>query len=220
MFILAICSFHQTLAFSGYKLVPPSLHLLVISPPPDTCSPVPAPRTGSLYFSEPKQIVSRSWARSIESFAQAQGEVISREVLKTVDKELAPYPYELWPSWKPLFEGLTKEGIERVLGPGGEGLGSWDIDGFEVGEAEELTGGQDASSSLAAERVLRHRAEREGKEYDAERSKGVEKASKWAQFDLRKSWREGAVGEEVSLFARDKSWLFWHVVDSQLSGGT
>lgn len=45
------------------------------------------------------------------------------------------------------------------------------------------------------------------------------KVGGWVQFDVRKSWRKGAEGEEVSLFARDQSWLFWEVVMEQLGGG-
>lgn len=220
-------SFHQTLAFSGFKLLPPSLHLAVFAPPHAAASPspIPAPRTGLLFFSEPQQVVARAWSRPLESLAAVAAgptDVVSREVLKTLDKELAPYPFDLWPDWKPLFDGLTKRSIEAVLGPGGEGPGSWDLDGFEIGEEEELAGGADALSSLAAERVLRHRAEREGKPFDASgrpAAVGGERRHRWAQFDVRKSWRAGALGEEVSLFARDKSWLFWNVVDGQCGGG-
>jgi hypothetical protein len=42
----------------------------------------------------------------------------------------------------------------------------------------------------------------------------------WVRCDVRKSWREGAVGEERTLFARDKSWLFWEVVKTQCHSGT
>lgn len=38
-------------------------------------------------------------------------------------------------------------------------------------------------------------------------------------FRLKKSWRDGAVGEEVTRYSRDKSWLFGNVVDRQLGEG-
>jgi hypothetical protein len=225
-------SCHQTLAFSGYKLLPPSLHLAVFAPPLGRSeSPVPAPRTGTLFFSTPRQVIARTWSRAVDSLAAAAEEpVVSREVLQTLDKELAPYPYDLWPAWKPLLDGLTKEAIERVLGSGGDGPGCWDLDGFEIGEEEELAGGgsgDGSHASLAAERVLRHRAEREGKPFDglagrppaASTAADDQRRHRWAQFDIRRSWRAGALGEEVSLFARDKSWLFADVVERQCGGG-
>lgn len=178
-------------------------------------------------------MIARTWSRAVDSLAAPPAEeepVVSREVLQTLDKELAPYPYDLWPAWKPLLDGLTRASIERVLGPGGDGPGSWDLDGFEIGEEEELASSSDGSyASLAAARVLRHRAEREGKPFDgltarrpvvaSTTTESDQRRHRWAQFDIRRSWRAGALGEEVSLFARDKSWLFADVVERQCTGG-
>jgi A1 cistron-splicing factor AAR2 len=41
----------------------------------------------------------------------------------------------------------------------------------------------------------------------------------YAPFDLRRSWRKGAVGEEVTLYSKDKSWLLQHVIKEQFGGG-
>lgn len=86
--------------------------------------------------------------------------------------------------------------------------------------------------------MLRNRARKEREEKEAKESASVTELKEedgsskgpkdvlvkgtkqgWVQFDVRRSWRRGAEGEEVSLFARDKSWLFWDVVESQCGGG-
>lgn len=46
------------------------------------------------------------------------------------------------------------------------------------------------------------------------------KGSGWIRCDVRKSWREGAVGEERTVYAGDKTWLFWEVVRRDCAGGT
>lgn len=36
---------------------------------------------------------------------------------------------------------------------------------------------------------------------------------RFVHFDLRRSWRDGAVGEELTRWARDKSWLLASVLE-------
>lgn len=96
----------------------------------------------------------------------------------------------------------------------------WNLDGLEIGEGEEVGEGVGEAETLGGERVLRHRRKEKGEYIEEVRERGVAKrVGGWARFDVRKSWRAGAEGEEVTLFARDKSWLFWEVVQGQLGGG-
>ncbi|CDZ97714.1 mRNA splicing factor [Phaffia rhodozyma] len=221
-------SLNQVLDFAGFKLIPPSLHLIVLSPPGGTSldEVLPSPRTGTLYFSHPLQVVTRVWSSSVDSLktpTDGPDVVVSKEVLKGLDTKLAPYPIDRWETWKTLFptKFVDVGKVERVLGKEGS-VGGWDLDGFELSSRVEEEEGDMIGVSLGGERVLRHRSEKEGKAgADLTRSKDGEPSGdgiKWAMFDLKRSWRQGAVGEETTTFARDKSWLFWHVVQEQCNG--
>lgn len=175
-------------------------------------------------------------------------EIISPDVLKTLDPTLAPYPYAGFQAWQSLFPPtlkITDATLERVLGPASVEEGAadasgrfWDLDGLTLSQGEDLDGA--VGDTLAAERVLRHRRERDGHvdtgdveramkgtSLGGERVQGEGEAKRegegaavgWARFDLRKSWREGAIGQERSEWARNKSWLFWDIVERQCGGG-
>ena len=45
-----------------------------------------------------------------------------------------------------------------------------------------------------------------------------EKKLHFADYDLKRSWRTGATGEEITRDSRDKSWLLAHIVEHQLGG--
>lgn len=306
-----------TSTFSGYKLLPPTLHLLTLTSSQTMQSGIPIPLNGTLFFSPPRQTLQRSFdvahdsLRSYDSDNDAGQIIVSKDVLKGLDPTLAPYDYEGYERWNALFpkDCVTPRLIANVLGPPSSSSSSasstagmfWDLDGFDIAglDGEMTLRGEEADdeeTSLGVERVLRHRAEREkaksatqGEETTREvhrkevlpqsgltelcsdstisqegvdgqqmdESTPIPPASSsasastsaqsgplqvsatfssplpssspsaiekrryplWVTCDLRKSWRQGAVGEERTRFAADKSWLFWHVVQEQCDGG-
>lgn len=130
------------------------------------------------------------------SHPESQEDVISDDHLRALDPGLAAYPFDGLEAWKSLTSALTDKIIIDVLGSRISG-----IDGMRgvEGDKEDLaaTGDEDVS----------------GIEEGGDRRK-----LRFVQYDLRRSWRDGAVGEEVTRYSRDKSYLLGQVI-SRLNGG-
>jgi A1 cistron-splicing factor AAR2 len=137
---------------------------------------------------EPRQRIVLTFDPATENVSDVEG-VISDDHLKTLDKELAPYPFDGLAQWKSLTEGVDQEILDRVVSNNR-------MDGMTSAAGEETERG---------EQELNKDEEREGR-------------LRFTSFHLKRSWRDGAIGEEVTQFARDKSWLFGHVVKGELGG--
>lgn len=114
--------------------------------------------------------------------------MISEDHLKSLDKELAPYPFNGLNVWKATTSHITEETLQTVLGEDRMLSGMTHVTGEETEKGESMLG--------------TGHTEEEG--------------IKFVQFRLKKSWREGAVGEEVTRYSKDKSWLLSHVLQRQL----
>jgi len=101
---------------------------------------------------------------------------LSDDHLKSLDKELAPYPFEGMDTWKSLTGFINDDILDYVISDGR-------VDGMTQVEGEEEAGSFDQGKRL-----------------------------RFPQFDLKRSWREGAVGEEITRYSRDKSWLLSNVI--------
>lgn len=111
--------------------------------------------------------------------------VISDDHLKTLDQELAAYPFDGLERWKALSSHVDQDVLDEVLGTNGRVDGMTQADG-EMDEVGELPDG--------------------------------ERMMKFPVFNLKRSWREGAVGEEITRYSLDKSWLLGDVITSLRSG--
>ncbi len=118
----------------------------------------------------------------------AEIEIISDDHLKTLDKELAPYPFEGLERWRCLCGHVDQEMVHEVFGPSGR------VDGMNPAEGEVDEKGS-KSKPLEGERTMR-----------------------FPVFNLKRSWRDGAIGEEITRYAKDKSWLMGDVLISHGSG--
>lgn len=207
---------------------------MILAPPSASGSLVPLPRTGLLFYvnTGDRPVLVRQFDSMLDTLraspaSPGEGDeaAVSREMLQTLDHELAPYPFDLWEGWKSLFQGVGEAAVQAIFGRADrDGKGGWTVDGLDVGAGEE-EGEEGEVRTLEGERVMRHRAERQGGTVKGPPPPSVvgrevgASGPRWARFDLRKSWRAGAEGEEVTTFTRDKSWLFWHVARTQLDGG-
>ncbi|OCF33026.1 hypothetical protein I316_05364 [Kwoniella heveanensis BCC8398] len=240
-------SFHIVRRFSGIKFVPPGLHLIAwstTSPSPSSSSSASVSMAGPsnvpirhavLRYFNPKQRVVLHFDRSTESVmesgsgsantnANASENVISDDHLRTLDKEMAPYPFSGLESWKALTEYITPDVLESVLGAHTDGDGL--VDGMTSVEGEE----EDSDSKEMKNEVstlsknqpplqprsqFQPQSEGLGQEQD---HRAAAKKLKFVRFGLKRSWRDGAIGEEVTRFSRDKSWLLGDVLSNQLAG--
>ncbi len=146
-------------------------------------------RHAFLTYLKPKEKVILSFDSTTENVECASDSVISDDHLMSLDKELAPYPFEGLNGWKSLSGYITVETLSLVLDEQRiiDGLTPIIGEETEKGEEEEQHGG----------------------------SRGV----RFVDYKLKRSWRSGAIGEEVTKFSKDKSWLFTHVVKTQLNNG-
>lgn len=179
--------------FSGFKFVPPGLHLLTWSTGSQGSSSGPAAipiRHGLIKILKAKQRVVLTYDSETETVHQRE-EIISDDSLRTLDKELAPYPFEELEKWKALTSHINERNLDEVV-PEGRVDGMMPVIGEESEKGESELGG--------------------------EVDRGAD-GLHFVQFRLKRSWRDGAVGQEVTRYARDKSWLLGDVVTNRLERG-
>ncbi|KAK4684923.1 A1 cistron-splicing factor AAR2, partial [Tremellales sp. Uapishka_1] len=194
-------TFHVVRRFSGIKFLTPGLHLVTWSPPSSSEAstdnsgpPAIYIRSAFLHAFEPRERVVLAYDTKSETIPlDAVSAVISDDHLRSLDGELAPYPFEGLAKWKALTGQITQPVIDAVLGEDGRVDGLTPVEGEEEDERAQAGNGVSPAQGAAGEKTM-----------------------KFPRFDLKKSWRAGAVGEEVTRFARDKSWLLGNVVHDRL----
>lgn len=129
--------------------------------------------------------------------------ILTQEHLRSLDSELAAYPLYRWDAWKALTSCVSDMDIVRLVGPKRK-LDSL----FESPADDEVApkGHVGQSGTADATDVALQPWPTEGH-------------LSYAPFDLRRSWRKGAVGEEVTTYSKDKSWLLQHIIKEQFSRG-
>ncbi|WRT66488.1 uncharacterized protein IL334_003447 [Kwoniella shivajii] len=200
--------------FSGIKFLPPGLHLITWSSIPSSSSTssssssssvtVSSPqggvpiRNGLIRFFSPRQRVLLRYDPSSEEVNDVKGE-ITDDKLRSIDVELAPYPFDHHPQWKSLTSCITQETVDTVLGEDGKRIGR--VDGMTnvIGEEEDSKEMKIELTNLPSK-------------YKSQ------DGLNFVRFNLRRSWRSGAIGEEVTKFSKDKSWLLGDVITNQLGG--
>lgn len=189
---LTIGRYHIVRRFSGIKFVPPGLHLITWSPPTGHSGPSTIPlRSSLLRWFQPKERFLLRYDPTSESVEYVEG-IITDDRLKALDVEMAPYPFESLAKWKSLITHLTPGVVDRVMGKKREGR----VDGMTgvQGVEEEDTRLNPKSGMVEREEKL--------------------------MFPTigRRSWRDGAIGEEITKYSKDKSWQFGDVVKDQGGG--
>ncbi|CAG8595876.1 17104_t:CDS:2 [Acaulospora morrowiae] len=169
--------------FKGVKLIPPGLHFVYYST--SDKSQVSGLRNGFFKFYESQEIVIKEWDSSIEDLKRdedmdpEQNERLNSD-MRQFDQFLGAYPLSPstnWEKWVHLTNFITPLLIERVLPHNGK-----------------LS---NASSSTVDEEELQNIGG----------SNFKEDTVMFTKFDLKKSWRSGAVGQEITKYSQDKSWL-------------
>ena len=119
--------------------------------------------------------------------------IITDDRLKGLDKELAAYPFEGLGVWRSLVTRVTEGILDKVMAERKEGRldGMTGINGIEEEDVRLNT----RSGKLETEGKL-----------------------VFPVVDAKRSWRDGAVGEEVTKYSKDKSWLLGDVVKNESCG--
>jgi A1 cistron-splicing factor AAR2 len=204
--LLLLCrSVHLTQKFSGWKMIPPGLHLVTWSiPSTNQQSPGLQIRHAVLRHLKGGDTYVLKYSSEAEDLVpnavdQATGEeiptIVSPEHLRALDTELAVYPLYRWSDWKALTDGIEDADVVRLIGT------SHKVDSLCESPADEevIHKGEviDKTTGLPA---------------TTEKDDNQEGQVAYAIFDTKRSWRNGAVGEEVTTYSRDKSWLLCHVL--------
>ncbi|KAL1411572.1 hypothetical protein Q8F55_002536 [Vanrija albida] len=112
---------------------------------------------------------------------------VSDAELRALDPGLAPYPFAQLASWKALSGAVTPAIVQRVLGDGR-------VDGLAGAEGE--TDPEVAALAGAA---------------------GPLRSLHFPVFDLKRSWRDGATGDDRTKWVADKS-VLWEQVVADVGG--
>jgi A1 cistron-splicing factor AAR2 len=136
------------------------------------------------------------YSPTTETLVLEKDAILSDDHLKSLDKSLAPYPFHAMEGWKKLSNRIGEQTLRRVLGE------EWKVDGLTRvdGEVDEVD---------IPQRPV------EGGDGGPERPKHQveEPPLRFTLFDPKRSWREGAIGEEVTRYSKDKSWLLGDVLN-------
>ncbi|KAJ9094417.1 hypothetical protein QFC21_005956 [Naganishia friedmannii] len=196
---------HLTRKFSGWKMIPPGLHLVTWSIP-STNQQTPglqirravlrhliAGETYVLkYSAEAEDLVPTTVD---EATREEVPTVVSPEHLRALDGELAAYPLFQWTAWKSFTEGVEDADIVRLIGH------SHKVDSLYESPADD---------------EVIHKGEVIDKTTGLPANTGTNDTQDgqlaYIPFDIKRSWRNGAVGEEVTTYSRDKSWLLCRVL--------
>ncbi|EIW70412.1 hypothetical protein TREMEDRAFT_28713 [Tremella mesenterica DSM 1558] len=183
--------------FSGYKFLPPGLHLFTYFPSSSSQTStsqvdIPPIRSAFIRVWSPRQRIIISYSPKTETISPSTTEtVILDDHLKTLDPHLAGYDFSHFPLWRLLTSEIDQRVLDDVIGSDGR------VDGLTL-----VNGETDDFPELAGEREK------------GEEVKEMEEVRKmnFPMFDLRRSWKDGAVGEEVTRYSMDKSWLLGNVI--------
>jgi A1 cistron-splicing factor AAR2 len=141
-----------------------------------------------LKWVEPKERILMKYDPKTENIDYVDG-IISDDRLKGLDKELAAYPFEGLGLWRSLVSRVTEDLVDKVMGERKEGRldGMTSIKGMEEEDVRLNSRGKlDAEGKLI-----------------------------FPVVDAKRSWRDGAVGQEVTKYSKDKSWLLGDVVKNE-----
>ncbi|KDE09538.1 hypothetical protein MVLG_00436 [Microbotryum lychnidis-dioicae p1A1 Lamole] len=140
--------------------------------------------------------------------------IVSDEYLKTLDRELAPFEDGWLEQWSRLIDCITEQTLARVIGLDEQGCAIVDATTPSNMDEKELHA---AEAKLGKRQWGKQRQETEQDVATTESQDDDERLT-FVEFDLKKSWPEGAQGHELSIWSRDKSWAMNEAVQKHLQG--
>ncbi|MBZ6433547.1 MAG: hypothetical protein LBE64_21580 [Acinetobacter pittii] len=147
--------------------------------------------------------------------------VASPEYLKGLDASLAPYPHEeISKHWPALTRFVSEKTLARVIG----------LDASGCAHVDALTATADdaavqAAAAQAKQQVWGKPRPEAGTEPPREDEAGGDVQDdpgdllEFVKFDEKRSWPNGAAGEALTRWSKDKSWQVSQLVETQLGGG-
>lgn len=187
-------------------------------------------RHGLFRFFAAGETVIEGWSNAREEFASHGDEpaskrrrtvdaaaatdvaaIVSPEYLKSLDKHLAAYPVGLEKDWKALSSFISPETLARVVGLSAGGNATTTAVSGSTADEEEL--------KAAGGRQTWGKAREQDVETVLDEGEDDVETLAFVRVDLKRSWPKGAVGEDLTRWSQDKSWLLSSAVAGQLGGG-
>ncbi|GAA5823056.1 hypothetical protein JCM11251_007468 [Rhodosporidiobolus azoricus] len=175
-----------------------------------------------------REELKRSASRKIRRTAEAGEKVkedtaVSDDYLKSLDASLAPYPEkDVAEQWASLSGFITEATLARVIG----------VDEQDCALVDALVGSSsdaEVAGPGAGRRTWgkKRKAEDEEDEEEPRIKEIVEEEEEeekvpasdlleFVRFDDKRSWPEGAIGQDLTRWSKDKSWQLSEVVRKQL----
>ncbi|KAI8967137.1 A1 cistron-splicing factor [Mycotypha africana] len=205
--------------FKGVKMIPPGLHFIYYS----ALSKEGAEgiRTGFFHFFESKEVLVREWNPHIEDLrdeTELDPDQVERlrSNIRDFDRNMGPYPLDpptFYERWKQLTNYITPGLVHRILPNNGK-VSHLPEKGSDSLEPSQDTNNSSSSSSRPPETLdpATIKDQRLGKQIEKEQ--GME----FTPFVLRHSFPKGAVGQEVTRWSLDKSWLTRQLLNTVYHG--
>ncbi|KAL9939363.1 hypothetical protein V8E36_002176 [Tilletia maclaganii] len=228
-------------ALQGFKLIPDGFHLLTLASETE-----PVPIHGVIRFTHGHQVFVRTVSKESSTLtatdapsasssstrvqrstipAPSQPQTVtSPDHLRALDPQLVPYPHTTTSVWQRATAHLsdTKTGpstVARVCG-----IDSWTgdahIDSFselvEEQETQGPTAGGVSSRMAQAEQALADQLRNSGK-FDGS-PEHAHAMLNFTSFDLKRSWKPGTFGQDLTRWSVDKSWLLADTVQKAGNG--
>ncbi|CAG8504582.1 3514_t:CDS:2 [Ambispora leptoticha] len=180
--------------FLGVKLIPPGLHFVYYSVT-DTSTAASGIRSGFFRYYEKKEgcVVIKEWDKIKEDLKedseldQEQNERIKSD-MRQLDQYLGAYPLNTYQKWHNLTDHVTPSLVSRILP--------------DQGRLNNIS-----SSTVDEEELQDIRGKEKGNKQQYQQEESVNDTIMFTKFDLKRSWRPGAFGPEVTKYSQDKSWL-------------
>lgn len=216
--------YHVANVFSGTKFVPPGFHMMVWAPAPKV-EPTHKPTDGAkieeipeisdaretepgvpdaaalplraalVHVWQPKERIGLVFEPSSEGTGAVRRDISEAE-LRSLDAQLAPYPFAGLEEWKALSTCITKAVVEKAV-PGGKMDAMSQVKGETFDAKDKDAAAQEFLASTQA-------------------SAGAPELH-LPVFDLRRSWPEGSEASDVSRWSVDKSKL-WERLAGEAGG--
>ncbi|WWC89213.1 uncharacterized protein L201_004131 [Kwoniella dendrophila CBS 6074] len=194
-------------SFNGIKFLPPGIHFITWSiNQTGTNTGTPPIKNGLIKYFEPKERFLIRYNPDLENIEFLKNEIITDDKLRSIDSELASYQFHNLEQWKSLISKITKDDLHNVINGDTNNNNERILDGLVtvIGEEEdsiEYKKFTDPSSNEEKDSNTNH------------------DSLNFVRFNLKKSWKKGEmIGEEITKYSKDKSWLLGNVIQEQLGG--
>ncbi|KAI9137577.1 A1 cistron-splicing factor [Paraphysoderma sedebokerense] len=200
--------------FKGIKFIPKGLHYFGYNSI-GKHGPSHGIKTGYFKFFDKAEILVKDWDPDNEDLKE-DSEMDKDQVeriklhIREFDSNLGPYPLQppsQYQKWQNLTSYITPFIIEKVL----------PFDGKLTSMSESTLTETGLRTMNNRDDARFHSAKNEMEQTKVQKMKEIKQQEEiqFTRIDLKRSFRKGAVGEEVTKYSQDKSWLLKFLLENE-----